>query len=136
MTPNGLTREERLKSQRLIEALFSSKNTATASYVAHPLRVVWMPIPPEMPQPAGPPPPAQIAISVSKKIFKRAHDRNRVKRLIREAYRLQKSAWYERLAATDSPPIAMMLIFLGKELPEFADIESGVRKMIRKYEGK
>ena len=69
---------ERLCSKKVIDALFTGGNK---SFSAFPLRVVYM----ERSEPG-----AQVLISVSKRRFKHAVDRNRIKRQIREAYRLNK----------------------------------------------
>jgi ribonuclease P protein component len=132
MQKYNLTYEERLRSKRLIGALFGPPGGGATSYVAHPLRVVWVPVP-VSDEATEVPPPAQVAISVSKRTFKKATQRNRVKRLIREAYRLHKPDWYAHLAAANTPPIAIMLMFIGKEEPTYEEVVAGIRKMIRKF---
>ena len=57
--------------------------------------------------------PAQVLISVSKKNFKRAVDRNRIKRLIREAYRKNKHLLYESLNAGNKK-IILLYCYLVK----------------------
>lgn len=71
-------KSERLCSKKVIDELFLGGHK---SYSAYPLRVIFM----ERQEPG-----VQILISVSKRRFKHAVDRNRVKRQIREAYRLNK----------------------------------------------
>ena len=59
--------------------------------------------------------PAQILVSVSKRKMKRAHDRNRLKRQIREAYRLQKEEiWYPYLQASKQNCV-IAVVFTGNE---------------------
>lgn len=120
--PHTFVRAERLKSRKVIGTLFKGG----ASLVAYPLRVVWTVLPPET---AGEFP-AQVSISVSKRLFKTAVARNRLKRQIREAYRLQKTAFYEKLA---DRRVAIMLMYIAKEALPYAEIAGGVRKMIRKF---
>ncbi len=115
-------RAERLKSRKVIGGLFKGGE----SLVAYPLRVVWTLLPPEAAQEF----PAQVSISVSKRLFKTAVARNRLKRRIREAYRLQKTTFYEKLAGRR---IALMLMYIAKEALPYAQIEAGMRKMIRKF---
>lgn len=114
------SRQERLKSRKMIAQLFKEGK----SFVAYPLRVIWT-VPPDEEE-VG----VSIAISVPKKIFKTAVARNRVKRQIREAYRLNKQDLFEKLAGHS---VALMLIYVAKEALPYAEIEAGIRKMIKKW---
>ena len=97
-------KEEHLCRKKLIEELFSKQGS---SFGVYPLRIVWIP----SPAPTTAPP--QVLISVSKRTFKRAVDRNRLKRLIREAYRLNK---YRLIEQPNGHSIALLgIIFTGKE---------------------
>lgn len=80
MIPEGNTfpKSERLCSRKAIEALFAGGNR---TFSAFPLRVVFI----EVDEPA-----TQILVSVSKRHFKHAVDRNRAKRQVREAWRLNR----------------------------------------------
>lgn len=69
--------------------------------------------------------PAQVLISVSKKNFKRAVDRNRIKRLIREAYRKNKHLLYESLNARNKK-IIFALSYITKEELTFTEIENKI----------
>ena len=82
MTLRAFPKSERLCSRKAIEALFAGGNRA---FSAFPLRVVYRVIP--VPSPSLSP---QVLISVSKRHFKHAVDRNRAKRQIREAWRLNR----------------------------------------------
>ncbi|MBU6341096.1 MAG: ribonuclease P protein component [Bacteroidetes bacterium] len=112
----------------MLQALFNGGN----SFVSYPLRVVWAYIPAEE-MPASPYP-AQLAVAVSKRHVKTAVARNSIKRRIREAYRLHKPEFYQKLQQFNGP-IGIMLMYVGKELLPFEDIEAGVLKMIRKFPG-
>lgn len=70
---------------------------------------------------------------VGKKHFKRAVDRNRIKRLIREAYRTQKLPLKE-LALTKGVTLKLFFIFTGKELPAFNDMEQTMSIILKKLE--
>ncbi|GAB2720752.1 ribonuclease P protein component [Hymenobacter frigidus] len=97
-------KEEHLCRKKLIEELFGKQGS---SFGVYPLRIVW--IPASAPTTAPP----QVLISVSKRTFKRAVDRNRLKRLIREAYRLNK---YRLTEQPNGHSIALLgIIFTGKE---------------------
>ena len=83
MTLRAFPKSERLCSRKAIEALFAGGNRA---FSAFPLRVVYRVIPQESTPSVSP----QVLISVSKRHFKHAIDRNRAKRQIREAWRLNR----------------------------------------------
>jgi len=128
MANHSFHRTERLKSRKVIGSLFKGGH----SYVAYPLRVVWVKM--EDKEGVETESAAQVAISVSKRIFKTAVARNCLKRQIREAYRLHKQELYDKVVAADHR-IALMLMYVGKEMLPYADIEKGVEKMIRKWPG-
>jgi ribonuclease P protein component len=75
--------------------------------------------------------PVQVMFVVPKKLFKRANDRNKLKRRMREAYRLQKSSLYERLKASEKKFI-LALIYTAKEAEDYKKIEAGVSKLTLK----
>ena len=109
-------KEEHLCRKKLIEDLFSKQSS---SFGVYPLRIVWI----KAAAPTSAPP--QVLISVSKRTFKRAVDRNRLKRLIREAYRLNK---YRLTEQPNGHEIALLgIIFTGKEKSPLALVE---RKLI------
>jgi ribonuclease P protein component len=71
----------------------------------------------------------QVATTVSKRRFKRAVDRNRIKRLLREAWRLEK----HRLLvdwSTGDPQRALVFIYIGREIPTFEACQNNIRKII------
>lgn len=72
-----------------------------------------------MPLPEGIP--AQVGFAVSKRNFKKAVDRNRIKRLMREAYRLQKEILYSGLRS-EKKSLAILVVYQPKSLPEFRSI--------------
>ena len=116
-------KEEHLCRKKLIDELFSGRGS---SFGVYPLRLIWLPA--EAPTAAPP----QVLISVSKRTFKRAVDRNYLKRLLREAYRLNK---YRLLEAPGGHPVAVLgLLYTGKEKMPLAFIEkkliSGLRRLV------
>ena len=104
---NRFCTEEKLKSKKTIDKLFSegksvSQSGFTLVYLVNPLLCFY---------------PAQAGFTVPKKFFKHAVDRNRVKRLLREAYRLNKTLLYEKLLV-QKQQMALMFVYKGKELPD------------------
>ena len=80
---------------------------------------------------AAQPFPAQVLFAVSKKRFKRAVDRNRIKRVSREVYRLNKQAHlYDQLTGSEKK-IVVSLAYIGKELPEYGFAEKKMLKLLK-----
>ena len=116
-----LHKQERLCSQKTIEELFTSGE----SFLAYPLKVVFLKT--EFPQPF----PVQTAFTVSKRNFKRAVKRNILKRRMREAYRLNKPGLYLELGAKGLQ-IAIMFVYIGKDMSEYAPIEKAMISAFKK----
>ena len=74
--------------------------------------------------------PVQVLVSVSKRHFKHAVDRNRVKRQVREAYRHHKQILTEKVQQEQT--LAIAFIWLADELYESATVEKSVRKLLGK----
>ncbi|GAB3822797.1 hypothetical protein GCM10028895_28160 [Pontibacter rugosus] len=102
--PNSYTfsKEEHLCSKRLISLLFSKGS----SFNLYPLRFVYLSA---QELPLGQ---TQVLVSVSKRYFKRATDRNRLKRQMREAYRLNK---HVLLQHPEQAPRLLGILYIGKE---------------------
>ena len=111
-----LCKAERLCSKKLIEKMFAG---GSRSFSLYPLRVVYLPAE-ELQVPAS------ILTSVSKRRFKRAVKRNRVKRQIREAYRKNKHTLIEALAGRDTR-LAIAFIYLSDKLADSTLIEERMR---------
>ncbi len=116
---HSLKKVERLCSKKVIDKLFAEGD----SFLAFPIKVVYKIT--ELPNPV----PVQAGFSVSKKIFKRAVKRNRIKRLMREAYRLNKNMLPRH---AEQKQMAVFFIFIGKELPQFAQVEKAMKKALNK----
>jgi ribonuclease P protein component len=73
----------------------------------------------------------QAGFGASSRHFKKAVDRNRIKRLGREAYRLQKGPLLQRLTEKGLS-LAVFLIYTGKELPEYATVTEKIGVILQK----
>jgi len=105
-----LGKNERLKSRKSIEKLFSEGKKFNTGF----FRITYMRVPAAM----GP---LQFGAGVSAKNFKRAVDRNRIKRLIREAYRLQKIELHEKLKVKETG-LVLFFIYNGKVIPTYKEV--------------
>jgi len=125
MTAYTFRKEEKLCSQKIIGDIFLSGT----SFLCYPLKVVWKY------EELLTSYPAQVVFSVPKRLYKRAHDRNLLKRQLREVYRHQKQELYQSLELNDRK-IAVMIVYIAKEKLEFGQIESAMAKVISKLKKK
>lgn len=79
-------------------------------------------------------PTVQMGVSVPKRNFKKAVDRNRIKRQIKEAYRLNKESFIQKLTQSNRQA-AMMVIYSGKDKFEYSKIEASLLKALDKIKG-
>ena len=86
-----------------------------------------------MPLPESFTDPVQAGVGVSARNFRKAVDRNRIKRLLRECYRLNKLSLHERIRQSNKP-IAVFFLYTGKELPEYALLDEKMKLVITKLE--
>jgi ribonuclease P protein component len=124
-----LGKNERLKSRKQIEQLFDKGK----SFVVAPFRVYFI-VNSELPiqrVESG----LKFGTGVSAKNFKKAVDRNRIKRLTREAWRLQKNEIREKAKETQRP-LNVFFIYTGKELPDFTTVKDKVAIALKKLADK
>lgn len=114
-----LGKQERLKSKKLIGKLYEQGN----SVKAFPLRMVYLQTEHTSNFPA------QLGVSVGKRNFKKAPDRNRLKRLMRETYRLQKEIVYDNL----KQPHIFMISYIGKEEKPYEELFSKMNKLLNLF---
>ena len=117
------SKRERIVSRKLIEQLFSKGSSFSVS--AFPLRIVVLET-----ERVADDIPVQVLISVSKRHFKHAVDRNRVKRQVREAYRHHKQILTEKVQQEQT--FAIAFIWLADELLESATVVKSVKKLLGK----
>jgi ribonuclease P protein component len=115
-----LRKEERIKSQKQTELLFSEGRRFTLA----PFRIYYTLVKPGKTS-------LQFGVGVSKKNFKKAVDRNRIKRLVREAYRLQKITLQDK-SVERQYGLTIFFIYTSKELPAFKEVYEKTGKVIDK----
>jgi ribonuclease P protein component len=119
------TKEERLCNKKLIDELFHNGS----SFLCYPFKVSWLIVNEPLQFPA------QVLFSVSKKRYKRAVDRNLIKRRIREAYRLYKQQYlYTGLQDTEKK-IIFSVGFIGKEISSYELIDKKMLKLLNELSG-
>jgi len=112
-------KKEKLKSKKLIEQLFAEGKSVSS----YPIKLIYLKttLPNEVPIQAG--------VAVPKKSFKSAVNRNRIKRLLREGYRLNKHLVFNNSEAT----FAFLFLYLGKEVPTYLEIEKAMKGVLEKF---
>lgn len=73
----------------------------------------------------------QVGVGVSARLFKRAVDRNRIKRLLRESWRLNKQA-LEMELRTSGKRLSVFLLYTGKEMPVFHETEQKIKGIVER----
>ncbi len=110
---SGFKKTERLSRKNKIKELF----TRGSSFYLRPLRIKYTP---------GEGKVHQVVITVPKRIFKKAVDRNRVKRFIREAYRKQK------FIISTLSPLSIAFIYNGDQQVDQEIVEAAVKSALEK----
>lgn len=120
---NSYAKAEKLKSRKALNALF----TGGKSFAVFPVKVFWMPAAPNSGQPI------QAGVGVSARHFKKAVDRNRIKRLLRECYRLNKHSLLATLEAEEKK-VVVFFLYVGKELPDYTTFNEKMQQALTKLE--
>lgn len=116
-----LRKQDKLKSRKLIEKLFDS---GKSSFV-YPIKLMHLDLPVLDSK-------LKMAVTVPKRQFKRAVDRNKLKRKIREAYRQHKPTLEQQLPNHPDHHLILMFIYVGKGIEEYSVIEKAVKKLLSK----
>jgi len=124
-------KEERLSRKKLIDELFKSGS----SFYLTPFKIIFTPLAP-LNLPEGETSsqqsyPAQVLITVSTKNFKRAVDRNKIKRLIREVYRMNKHVLYDSLKKKNIQLI-FAILYNSKTIEPFDFIQQKLIAVLNK----
>ncbi|WP_044172595.1 ribonuclease P protein component [Flectobacillus major] len=119
-------KSERLSSKKIIESLFDKGSEQTKSVFLYPFRVSFLEKNTDTPSTELP----QILISVSKRYFKHAVDRNLIKRRTREAYRLNKQLLLQK--NTQPLPAYIAFVYIAKKIEDYAKIEKAMKGILYK----
>lgn len=112
-------KKDKLKSKKTIEKLFSEGKSISV----YPLRLVYLQT--EFDDNVM----MKTGVSVSKRNFKNAVDRNRIKRLVREAFRLKRHQYFNNI----STQYAFMILYIGNDKPTFKLTNSAMDKLFDKF---
>lgn len=116
---NTYPKHEKLKSKTTIDLLFSEGKSVSK----YPLRLVYVPAVLENEERI------KFGVSVSKKYFKKAVDRNYFKRVLRETYRLNKQLLLENMAQ----PYAFMFFYQTKDKLSYSEINEKTIQLFQKF---
>ncbi len=118
---NTLQKEERLCSIKLIEGLYQN----SSSFLCYPYKINWQLVS------VATDFPAKILFSVSKKRFKRAVDRNLLKRKMRESYRLQKQEFLFPNLKDNEKQLVFSVAYIGKEISDTSFMMQKMQKALQ-----
>jgi len=112
-------KEEKLKSKTLLEKLFTEGKNLTQ----FPMKLIYLPT--EFKDQTH----IKVAVVAPKKKFKKAIDRNRVKRLLREAYRLNKPLVFNNIEGS----YAFLFLYLGNRVPGYDEVDKTMKQLLASF---
>ncbi|MRI01140.1 ribonuclease P protein component [Kriegella sp. EG-1] len=112
-------RKEKLKSRKLIDKLFFEGKSIKVRNI----KLIYLQT--DLPEKVA----FQVGFTVPKKSFKSAVKRNRIKRLLREAYRLNKPQLFNNSTGN----FAFLFLYLGKEIPDYNSVEQNILGILLKF---
>lgn len=119
---NTFKKEERLCSKKSLDLLFKNGS----SFLVYPFRITYLFVDEKHQYPA------QVVINVAKKRYKRAVDRNLIKRRTREAYRLQRESFLYTYLEQRTELLLLSIQFIGKEKYEYDFFEKKLSSAFKK----
>jgi len=114
-----LGKSQKLKSRKAIAQLFIEGK----SVKSFPIKMIFLPVEKDREQIT------KVSFSVPKRNFKLAVHRNKIKRLLREAYRLHQYEFFKE----DTQFYNIMFIYTTNKIPEYAQVESKLKKLSVKF---
>ncbi len=116
-------KHQKLKSRKVIAALFQNGKSLHAS----PVRVIYTIENKEENNASI----SKAAVSVSSRHFKKAVQRNRIKRLLRECWRLEKNK-LESVLIAHQLKATLFFVYTGTQMPELVEINQQTKKLIER----
>jgi ribonuclease P protein component len=114
-------RNEKLKSRKLMQELFSKGKTFTV----YPVKIFYM-------QPDGElDHPVKVGVGTSTRYFKKAVERNRIKRLLREIYRIEKLPLHKYLNSSGKQ-VVIFFLYVDKSMPQFSELKTKIHLALHK----
>ena len=112
-------KKERLKSKKLFEQVFQDGK----SLKQYPLKLIYLET--ELTEDVK----CQAGMAVPKRRIRQAVKRNRIKRIMRESYRLNKEPIFNKMQGS----YALLFLYLGKESPEYSKVEGSMKTLLLRF---